>query len=52
MALTASPSEAAGREIEGDGDGGKLALVVDGERRVGAAAPVSEGAERHLGAVG
>src|SRR6059036_1170311 len=41
----------AGGEVEGEGDGGELALVVDGAGR-GAGLEVTEGGERHLGAAG
>src|SRR5439155_25941374 len=37
----------AGGEVEGEGDGGELPLVVDGERR-GRRPELGDGAERHL----
>ena len=47
MAAVASPSAAARGEVEGDGDGGELALVVDGERG-GSRFEMRECRQRHL----
>src|SRR5262249_58197077 len=45
------PEGGARREVEGEGDGGELALVIDRERRA-IAVEAAERAERHLGAGG
>ena len=50
IAFTASPSEAPGAQVEGDGHHRELALMIHGQGS-GARFEVREGAERNLRAV-